>query len=203
MAYPYIDTPRTDAGNATFVTNGARSVMRPNLDALNSVENSMISPSKDQDLIKSIREGRHKSTGLSMRTPRGNGPLATRRNVPAKEEFTPMLKSVTKNNAKRNFSVRRNVPPTPAFLKDGNSVIAATPGLPRADTMEGYEDTTDSGIDQATMPPQIVSSSPQSTPLAPFARDANGGLLNDGRVHSLREQENVSRVLPWYWRGYS
>ena len=68
MAFPYIDTPRTEAdGNATFLTNGGlRSALRPNLSVLDSAENSFQIPSKDEDIIRSIEKRRNGD----MSTPR-------------------------------------------------------------------------------------------------------------------------------------
>src|SRR3954453_18749661 len=96
MAFPYIDTPRTEFdGNATYLTNGFRSAGRTHLSALDSVENSFHTPSKDNDVIK----------GFDKRvTPRAGASKARSalRHLPAagpeKGEFTPLMKSATKNN---------------------------------------------------------------------------------------------------------
>src|SRR5436190_24262094 len=110
MPLPYIDTPRTEVdGNATFMTNAFRSAARNNLSALDSVENSFQSPSKDLDLVKTLGSNSHrKRSDINLRTLRVSGApiprnvLHDRRNPPAasqpKEQFTPLMKSVTKNN---------------------------------------------------------------------------------------------------------
>lgn len=194
MAVPYIDTPRTDAGNATFMTNGGA-----HLDAL-SVEASFASPSKDHDLIKTIQNSRR---GTSLKTPRVRAPFADRRNLPTaalpKGEFTPLMKSVTKNNFLRGPSgTVRGVPQTPAFIKDGYKSNGETPVLPRLDhsAIDGERTSSSVGGDDQGMPvPQIASSSAQSTPLAVLPRrDGEGALVQDGNVMTLREQENVSLI---------
>ena len=115
MAYPYIDTPRTEVdGNATYLTNGFRSVGRHNLSALDSVENSFQTPSKDEDVLKVLDAGRR------------------------------LMRSAAKNNFLRNMSTARgNGHKTPAYMKEGRSNIH-TPGLPSYD-MTGIdeEDETD------------------------------------------------------------
>jgi hypothetical protein len=72
MAEHYIETPRTDAGNATFVNNSLESL---------SVENSFQVPAKEKnDLITQIRNNRR---GLDLNTPRTRAPFADRRNLSA------------------------------------------------------------------------------------------------------------------------
>lgn len=202
MALPYIDTPRTEVdGNATFI----RSAARHNLSALDSVENSFHSPSKDQDLLKeasSTRSRKHRD--FSLRTPRAaaaprsaRNALHDRRNLPtappAKGEFTPLMKSVTKNNFLRNGTRARGVPETPAFLRDGYRE-QETPGLPRVDASELYDDPSMATImedHEVTPLPQVADSSAQSTPLPVLpGRDANG-VVGNGQNMTLREQENV------------
>ena len=185
----YIETPRTDAGNATFMTNGH------NLEDF-SVENSFVAPSRgNDDLLHQIRKGR----GPSIKTPRARNPLADRHNppnVPRLGEFTPLLKSVTKNNFDRNKKPR-GVPQTPAFLKDGFKG-ADTPGLPGIESSKIYGEETGSlagDDDDGTPVPQVASSSAQSTPVAPPNRDSGGVLTAEGNAMTLREQENVGGFL--------
>lgn len=214
MAYPYIDTPRTEVdGNATYLTNGFRSAGKGNLSALDSVENSFQTPSKDEDVLKVLGDGRRRSSGgFKLGTPRaGTGPKSTksalndRRNLPAaapaKGEFTPMMKSATKNNYLRNMSTTRGAggPKTPAYLRASYRSNANTPGLPPMD-MTGIdeEDATD---DQPTPLPQAASSSVQSTPLPFLPGRDGGGVLSDGQNMTLKEQENVGSWLcgPCTW----
>lgn len=212
MALPYIDTPRTEVdGNATFMTNAFRSGARNNLSALDSVENSFQSPSKDPDLVKTRdSNGKQKRNNLNFGTPRAVGAsrstrhvLQDRRNLPSasrpKGEFTPLMKSVTKNNFLRNTG-GRDIPETPAILRDSYRSNENTPGLPKMEMTELYEDASiDSMIvdEQATPIPQMVSSSIQGTPLPMLpGRDGNGGILGDRQnMMTLREQENVCLVL--------
>ncbi|KAJ6166483.1 hypothetical protein N7470_001930 [Penicillium chermesinum] len=197
MAYPYIDTPRTEIdGNATYLTNGFRSVGRTHLSALDSVENSFQTPSKDNDVIKGLGDGaRRVSGGLKLGTPRASsGPKSTRsalRQLPAagpgKGEFTPLMKSATKNNYLRNASnTRGDGLKTPGYFGE-HSRINATPGLPPNDMSDIYEE--DATVDQPTPIPQAASSSVQSTPLPGLRRE--GGILGDGQNMTLKEQERI------------
>ena len=207
MAYPYIDTPRTEVdGNATYLTNGFRNVGRNNLSALDSVENSFQTPSKDDDVLKVINNGRRRSSGgFKLSTPRaGTGPKSTksalneRRNLPAagpaKGEFTPMMQSATKNNFLKNTSAARGAggPKTPAYLRASYRSNVNTPGLPPLE-MTGIDE--EDAMDEPTPLPQAASSSAQSTPL-PFLPGRNGGVINDGQnVMTLKEQEKVGYHL--------
>ncbi len=180
----YLETPRTDAGNATFMTNGRQ------LDDF-SVENSFVASSKTDDLLSHMRNGRR----LDLETPRTRNPLTDRRNlpnVPKPGEFTPLLKSVTKKNFNRTNTIR-GVPQTPAFLKDGYKE-GETPALPGTNSSRIYGEETGSlaGADENGTPvPHVATSSAQSTPLALPQRDAGGILTAEGNALTLREQENV------------
>lgn len=187
----YIETPRTDAGNATYMSNA------PNFENF-SIENSLLSPLKRKDdLISQMRNGR----GLTLKTPRARVPFSDRRNlpgVPGRGEFTPLLQSVAKKNLERNNKLSGG-PETPAFLKasyqGGN-----TPALPGADVSAAYASDFGSSVlvdGEATPMPQVASSSAQSTPLAALPkRDATGVLTDQGNLMTLREQETVCASLP-------
>ena len=182
----YIETPHTDGGNATYLSNGN------NLENF-SVENSFLSPSKRKDdLISQLRNGR----GFSLKTPRARGPLKDLHNLPAASaqgEFTPLLQSGLRKNLIRNGKPN-GAPATPAFLKAGFKG-GKSPALPAAEVsaMYGYdEESSGMGEDDGTPVPQIASSSAQSTPLAVLPkRDAGGVLQDQGQMMTLREQENV------------
>ncbi|PTU17453.1 hypothetical protein P175DRAFT_0423906, partial [Aspergillus ochraceoroseus IBT 24754] len=204
MAYPYIDTPRTEVdANATYLTNGYRSVGRHNLSALDSVENSFQTPSKDDDVLKVMGDGRRRSTGGSkLNTPRATtatkptrSALNSRQQLPStavpKGEFTPMLRSAVKNNYMKNIATTRGVggPKTPAYLRASYRSNVNTPGLPAMD-MTGI-DEEDATVDDSTPLPQVASSSVQSTPLAGLASRNGGGVLNDGSNMTLKEQEKI------------
>lgn len=198
MAFPYIDTPRTEIdGNATYLTNGFRSVGRTHLSALDSVENSFHTPSKDNDVIKGFNNGRRRvSDSNKLGTPRANNSKSTRSALrhlptagPAKGEFTPLMKSATKNNYLKNISTTRGAdgPKTPGYMRE-TSRLAHTPGLPPIDMSDIYEE--DMTADEPTPLPQAASSSVQSTPLPGLGRGA-GGVLGDGQNMTLKEQERV------------
>ncbi|EAS36536.3 spindle-pole body protein [Coccidioides immitis RS] len=203
MAYNYIDTPRTQVGNATYLNTGFRSTTRHNLSALDSLENSFHSPSEDRDLLKSGENKRsRKSDDFSLRTPRAGpaprsakGGMQSRRNLPTaaipRGEFTPLMKSVTKNNFLRNTG--KGGPETPAFLRNDYR-DPNTPGLPRIEASEIYEDRSMNSINEndATPIPEVASSSPQSTPLPVLpSRNGGGGVLGDDNMMTLREQESA------------
>ena len=186
----YVETPRTEMGNATFMANGRR------LEDF-SVENSFVAPQKkSEDLFATVRQGR----GLSLRTPTARQPFGDRRNIsklPSHAEFTPLLKSVGKNNLQRQNEKLRGGPQTPAFLKDGYQAVE-TPALPNRDYSGIYVDELGSSIagNENTPLPQVASSSAQSTPLAVLApRDSNAPLDSQG-VLTLKDQENVCVIEP-------
>lgn len=184
----YAETPRTDAGNATLMTNGR--------DLENfSIENSLLSPLKRkntrEDLLSQMRNGRG-----SLKTPKARFPLADRKNLPslpARQEFTPLLQSVTKKNFERKGRLSGQ-PDTPAFLK-GSLRHSDSPALPGTEISVLYGSELGSSVmvdnDRAPMP-QMAGSSEQSTPLAVLPkRDGNGVLTDQGNLMTLREQENV------------
>ena len=193
QAMAFLDTPQTDAGNATYLTNGH------DLDL--SFEKSFLPPLKKRDnLVSQLPNMRR----LDSKTPRSRAPFADRGNPPAgpvRGEFTPLLKSVSKKNLSRN-GVQNGVPQTPAFLKadyKGNN----TPALPALTSSMVYEDHTGSSVeqvDEGTPVPQAVSSSAHSTPLAALPkRDGDDVLADQGNAMTLREQENVSQVHT-FWK---
>ena len=185
----YIETPRTDAGNATYMTNGH--------DFENfSVEPSLLSPLKRKDdIFSQMRSGR----GISLKTPRARVPLADRRNLPARTEFTPLLQSVARKKVERNGKPG-GAPETPAFLK-ASYQGGDSPALPGGDVSGIYGSNLGSsmigdGDADGTPMPQITSSSAQSTPLAVLPkRDAAGTLTDQGNMMTLREQENVRAAI--------
>ncbi|CAL5870278.1 uncharacterized protein PFLUO_LOCUS4513 [Penicillium psychrofluorescens] len=201
MAFPYIDTPRTEIdGNATYLTNGFRSAGRTHLSALDSVENSFHTPSKDNDALKGFDHGRRRASGgTKLNTPRAAGSKSTRTALrhlpaaaPAKGEFTPLMKSATKNNYLKNVSIARGTdgPKTPAYMRDGYRSNGHTPGLPAMDMSDIYEE--DATVDDITPVPQAVSSSAQSTPLPALPGRDGTGLLGDGQnMMTLKEQERI------------
>ena len=205
MAFPYIDTPRTEIdGNATYLTNGFRSAGRTHLSALDSMENSFQTPSKDNNVIKGFDEGRKRVSGsFKVGTPRaGSGPKSTRSALrqlpsaaPARGEFTPLMRSAARNNFLKNVSTTRGADnlKTPAHLRDTKQDNAHTPGLPAVDMTDIYEE--EATVDQLTPVPQVASSSVQSTPLPGLLGRQGAGVLGDGQNMTLKEQERVNELL--------
>ena len=190
----YLETPQTDAGNATYMSNAY------NLEDF-SVESSFASPSETKDdLVSHVRRGRQ----TSLKTPRSRVPLAERRNLPTapRGDFTPLLQSAVKNNVLRKSKLGGSSK-TPAMLKDG-SVDSNSVTLPTADASGLNEDTRSSaeGSKNGSPVPQFVSSSIASTPLSEIPkRSAGGSLAAQGNAMSLREQENVG-IISLNWEGY-
>ncbi|KAJ5399181.1 hypothetical protein N7465_009670 [Penicillium sp. CMV-2018d] len=188
MAFPYIDTPRTEYdGNATYLTTGFRSAGRHHLSALDSLENSFQTPSKDNDVIKGFDKRVTPRAGAASKSTR-----SALRHLPAtapeKGEFTPLMKSATKNNLLRNMSVARGTdgPKTPGYQRETHRSNAHTPGLPAMDMSDIYEE--DRTMEEPTPVPHAASSSAQSTPLPAFS-GRNGGVLGDGGNNlSLKDQ---------------
>ena len=180
----FAETPLTNFGNATYLTNAH------DIDDF-SIENSFISPLKTKgDLMQNTSRGRHRD----LTTPRTRLPLTDRRNVPAvsQREFTPLLQSAVKNNALKKEK-RHSKLHTPAYLKNGYQDIAV-PVLPPPEISGVLEDDTGSsgGRDENSTPvPQIANSSAQSTPLAAIPTRDGGNLADQGNALTLREQENV------------
>ena len=174
----YLDTPRTDAGNQTYLS-----------DAHNfQVENSFVSPLKKKDnLVLHMRNDQ----SLSIRTPRARHPFANGRKIhQAQAEFTPLLKSAVKGHqlGKDKVTVQ-----TPSFT--GN--ITESP-IPRTSNGSKYYDEdqtsfTHEASNSASVPP-MPSSSTQLTPLAMPSKDSNGILAEQGNHFTLKEQENVRSV---------
>ncbi|KIW27928.1 uncharacterized protein PV07_07624 [Cladophialophora immunda] len=180
----YINTPQ--ATDASYITNG--------LDRLGEIspEKSFAAPAENRDLISQMRNA--KTQGVNLRTPRAGlrDPLRLLPNGnQVRSEFTPLMQSATKKNIARRLSSKKpGVQATPSYLKGGY-----TPGLPRlSDISQLASEHTSSSAGNAmdnTPMPQQISSSAQSTPLAQLpGRDA-GGLVNDGNMMTLREQESI------------
>ena len=182
-----LDTPRTNLGDATYLSN-------QQLDFDISQEQSFQSPSKDNNnLIQQLQNGRRGA--INLKTPRSRVALSDRRNLPAGlggGEFTPLLKSATRNSALRNG--KENIPQTPAFLRPGGlaNIPEDLSPLPVMGSSVYGEDSRNGSYVNGTPIPQIDSSSTASTPMALLPRRNEGpGVLQDGNQLSLREQENV------------
>lgn len=179
-----LDTPQSTFGDATYLSR------QPDFADI-SQEASFLSPEKDGDLLQQLRNG-GRSNGINIRTPRQRAALADRRNLPSNiggGEFTPLLKSATRNSTRRNGKENSaTVPATPAALRTLLEEDEMTP-LPR---MDGSAYSTRNASFLGNDLPQIASSA-STTPMGPPPRRniIDKGPLQDGNQLSLREQENV------------
>ena len=183
-----LDTPRTNLGDATYLS-------KEPLDFDISQEQSFQSPSKDNNnIVQQLRNGR-RGGAINLKTPRSRAALGDRKNLPAglgAGEFTPLLKSATRNSAMRNG--KENVPQTPALFKSQrlDKIPEDFSPLPVGSSVYGGDDSRNVSYAVGTSIPQIDSSSTASTPMALLPRRSEGpGVLQDGNQLSLREQENV------------
>ncbi|KAK5061200.1 hypothetical protein LTR84_007742 [Exophiala bonariae] len=174
----YIGTPQaSEASIITRTLNG--------LDSL-SPEKSFAVPAQGGDLISQMRNA--KGRGMNLKTPRaGAGIRDPLRLLPngdhGRSEFTPLMKSVTKNNIARRLSSRKSgSASTPRFS-------LSKPGDLSALDPEHTSSSAGNVADDTPMPHQ--ASSAQSTPLAQLPTRDGGGLVNDGNMMTLREQENI------------
>ncbi|OAR00636.1 hypothetical protein LLEC1_02008, partial [Akanthomyces lecanii] len=179
-----LDTPRTNIGDATYLSRG------PDFADI-SQEASFHSPEKESgNILQQLRNGRSNGNGVNIRTPRRD-PLTDRNNLPPSiggAEFTPLLKSATRNSVRRRGGKENGAMSlTPNLSRiDENDL---TP-VPRMDASMYSSSRNQSFLDHTI--PQIDSSSVTSTPLAiATRRGGDKGPLQDGNQLSLREQENV------------
>ncbi|KAG8629839.1 hypothetical protein KVT40_001458 [Elsinoe batatas] len=200
MAYNYIDTPRTEAGERTHLTAGNISF---------SEVQGYPSPSKDpnNNLMGQMRS-RH--GGQALKTPRARSALASLR-AGGKNEFTPLLKSAAvnkfrpstrsprKTGGKENMADElvnsmlaqsvNGAPQTPAYLKTGYKETGHTPGLPVDSSMMDMSRSSLTGGKTPGPVPAISSSTLMSTPIPAMPSKANEGRADQGNVLTLREQE--------------
>ncbi|KAF4556296.1 putative spindle pole body protein pcp1 [Elsinoe fawcettii] len=200
MAYNYIDTPRTDAGDRTHLTAANISF---------SEVQGYPSPSKDpnNNLIGRMRS---RNGGQALKTPRARSALASLR-AGSKNEFTPLLKSAAANRFRTNSRSPRKTggkenvadelvnsmlaqsvngaPQTPAYLKAGYKETGRTPGLPVDSSMMDMSRSSPTGGKTPGPPPAISSSTLMSTPIPAMPSRSNEGRAEQGNVLTLREQE--------------
>lgn len=167
MAHHFVNTPQTEAVDRTRFTTLDFSEMA-----------SFHAPAGKDDLTKAVRNRNN-----AFATPSARAPLAHRsKNGQMKNEFTPLLKSATKNAmfGKDKGSKENNGLATPAALKPG--FMLSSPHVPDASTMG------DSSIVSDHTPVADVNSSSfdNSTPM-----QLPKGQLDGGNVLTLREQEAV------------
>ncbi len=179
-----LDTPRTEMGNATFQSNAG-------LDF--SIEQSFQTPSKDNDAL--LKPGKPRGAGL--RTPRTRGILADRPNLALplpRGEFTPLLKSATKEDSRRRREKENNELRSSAIFEASSRRRRSAVQNGNSSALDGGDtgSSSDSRHVDVTPMPQVVSSSAMSTPLAALPKRDGAGMLADGtNMMTLREQENV------------
>ena len=190
----YIDSPRTE------ISDTSRLSSIHELDF--SIEPSFHSPAKrNNGLVAQARSNKTTSitnktlAASALRTPNIRTALNDRRNPPAKAEFTPLLKSATKNRKSQRDAVllqpRDGGLETPAALKPNYNFD--TPRLPEL-SMVNDSSSLSIGNDQSTPMAPAVSSSVMSTPL-PEIQAEGGAALDGGNILTLREQEVVRTRL--------
>lgn len=195
MVHGVVETPRTNMGDATYLNAQDFDMTQ---------EASFQSPSKDTiNILQMRRQQGAGAGGLSLKTPRSRMPFGNRPNAAqgyGGAEFTPLLKSATRNAAMYRGSnlagkENRGVPETPAFLKGRGLDNILEGDLTPAPNMDGTmyeEDENGNSYVNGTPIPRIDSSSIADSPMDPVRR-RNGGpdSLSDGNQLSLKEQENV------------
>lgn len=166
-----IGTPAPDATATSFRSDDFDNNELPD------IEGSFLPPTGHDVLTRGAR-----SSG-TLRTPRPALQLLPNGNAQrlGKAEFTPLLKSVTKNNMSKRL---------PNSARRRGRGVSDTPGmaLPRVD--ESIISASSAGRHDLTPLPQNFSSSAASTPLAQLPTK-DGKVVNDGNMMTLREQENI------------
>lgn len=174
-----LDTPRTNIGDATYLSRA------PDFDI--TQEPSFQSPSKEPNVFQSLRNG---GARPSLRTPRGQrsrAPFGDKMNLPGGiggAEFTPLLKSATRNSARRR-SGKENGLTTPALGKIQEDITPLQAG-----ESSMYRSRDAPTLDRTPLP-DIDSDSTAETPSIMKRGAHKGGPLQDGQQLSLREQESV------------
>lgn len=167
-----METPRTERGDMTRMDSEIGNF---------SMEESFQAPAGRDNLF---------SRANGARTPRN--PLATMRNPAAKNEFTPMMASATKNRLRQANGGLNGGLTTPAALKPG-FVLSNTP-LPEGTMIDALSSSFSETDINRTPVPQADSSA-LSTPTA-ILRRGEGALDNgNGNLLTLREQEAVRKPL--------
>jgi hypothetical protein len=176
MAHEYLDSPRTDV-NETWISPNKKI-------GFDSEIASFIAPANGDQLFPN---GQQPYSSRPLMTPGGRAPLARRRNLNAKPEFTPLLKSAAKNrmfgdrDSKENSELQ-----TPGASKLRMSLEASSPAFPDRSMMV---DSSMTGVDHTPMIHE--SSSSMGTPIPRLPRKGELGLNGDGNILTLKEQEAV------------
>ncbi|KAL2441705.1 hypothetical protein ABEF95_016191 [Exophiala dermatitidis] len=179
----FVNTPQT-------TNDASRMSIRSNPFDKMSPEKSFAAPTQPGDLVSQMKNA--KGHGMNLKTPRAGAPRDPLRLLPnanqGRSEFTPFMASVTKNNIARRLSSKKSSSHnTPAYGRTpANHRLSDLSRLDGENTSSSAGNTVDN-----TPLPQQPSSSAQSTPIAQFSGRNMGGLVNDGNMMTLREQEGV------------
>lgn len=192
----YIDTPGTERGDFTSLSN-------KHVDF--SIVQPFASPSKNpaENLRNAMRGMRGAPSQQNQQavaaTPRVRNPLVSRANpngLPQKQEFTPLLKSAKRNQLLQQSILEEKentggIPDTPAAFR--SSYASQGGALPvNSSMLEG--DHTSSSINGGNdvtpvLPGGQSSSMVDSTPIPAMPGNGAGGVLDQGNVLTLRDQE--------------
>lgn len=158
-----------------------------------SMEASFQSPGLDRNVLAGMNQANNNRTrnrrGQERVTPRRPGLFGGANNKPTgRQEFTPLLKSIQKNQMRNKM--RGGTEGTPDFFDQGK--YGNSPSLPGNSTNgDSYADDADTTIGQS-----LPNSSGVSSPMElPKRRDSGGVLQQDGQMMTLREQERVCFIL--------
>ncbi|KAG9790839.1 hypothetical protein KCU88_g1181, partial [Aureobasidium melanogenum] len=181
----FVNTPQT-------TKDASRISIRSNPFDKMSPEKSFAAPTQPGDLVSQMKDA--KGHGMNLKTPRAGAPRDPLRLLPnvnqRRSEFTPIMASVTKNNIARRLSSKKSSSHnTPAYFSSRTPANRRLSDLSRLDG-ENTSSSAGNTVDNTPMPQQ-PSSSALSTPIAQFSGRNMGGLVNDGNMMTLREQEGV------------
>jgi len=189
MAAPYINTPATERGDAT-------SLLAHDIDF--SFAQPFGSPSKNpaENLRNQMRGMRGQTRQQTMQTPRVRNALVDKRNAGGmkQQEFTPLLKSAQRNQMLQRSRLEdkenAGVPDTPAAFR--SSYASQSEALPVNSSMLDGEHTGSSANaagEDTPVAPVASSSMMDSTPMPQLPKRGEGGVLDQGNVLTLRDQE--------------
>ncbi|KAI7532634.1 hypothetical protein KC317_g19440, partial [Hortaea werneckii] len=192
MAAPYINTPGTERGDVS-------SISQANLDM--SFAQPFASPSKNAgENLRNHMKGMRGPAQSQMKTPRMRNALVDRRNAngPARQEFTPLLKSAQRNQMlqrsileDKENDTKDDAMKTPAGFR--SSYASEATQLPMNSSMIDGDDTGSSGGngngDRTPAPPATSSSMIDSTPMPQDNKQNKPGILDHGNALTLRDQE--------------
>lgn len=190
MPVDFLDSPATERGDVSLA-------QVPVLDF--SIVQPFASPTKNpaEDLRNRMRGARGRAMQQPpIRTPRIRNALVNRPNPtgPAKQEFTPLLRSAKRKEILRQSileekenALESEIPPTPAGFR--SSYGGDGTQLPLNSSMLDDEGTRSSMGGPVPNAHAVSSSMLSATPMPSLPKDGQGGVLEQGNVLSLRDQE--------------